>query len=98
SPLSPLFPYPTLFRSVVADYSYFDFLLFQLLTHIFKDAKHTHRAKGVAIIGICQNKRSRCGNIGSSTGQISTHMHADRFGILLRSEEHTSELQSRENL
>src|SRR3712207_7311977 len=84
-PRSPLFPYPTLFRSVLAPSA------LALLSTIFTDP--AERGKAFGIYGAIAGGGAA---VGLLLGGILTEVLSWRW--CLRSGEHTSELQSRQYL
>src|SRR5690606_42008605 len=81
-PRSPLFPYTTLFRSHEG--------------RRLRDARRVERALAVARV-LVAGQHGRAGALRLEVVRDDEHVVAARV-VALRSEEHTSELQSRENL
>src|SRR5690606_41929705 len=77
-----LFPYPTLFRSIIDGGE---------IGHIYAARVDAIRRRGIPGWGVFTNKELQG---GGPVIDIGVHM----LDTCLRSEEHTSELQSRENL
>src|SRR3712207_7156216 len=82
-PRSTLFPYTTLFRSLL-------------------DQRHRHLAERLRELGIALEQLREADRAGESGGPAADNRHSDvdllALGVLRRSEEHTSELQSRQYL
>src|SRR5207302_9265847 len=94
-PSSPLFPYTTLFRSNVAEFGKQGFFRSPALGQI---SRHLRKAEELSVQildccdhGICPEARAVFANSIALVFEPS-------LGSSHRSEEHTSELQSRENL
>src|SRR5690606_42049455 len=93
-PRAPLFPYTTLFRSIV----YAALLVLQLIR------RRTFAAGVAATVGsfaflIGASVLFALGGVSSRPGERLADLNEVLgIGVVLRSEEHTSELQSRENL
>src|SRR5439155_25391310 len=81
-PISPLFPYTTLFRSLSLP------AMFSLVASSLVREKHT---MGIGIQSLTKR-------LPIIIGPIVGGLLMDRYGIVTRSEEHTSELQSRGHL
>src|SRR5690606_40369080 len=95
-PTSTLFPYTTLFRSQLAEADLIEDLTPYWEQYASDDLKELYAEQGTAVL-----------NSGTVNGKIMGIGKADVYGDgvylwirkdWLRSEEHTSELQSRENL
>src|SRR5690606_39707811 len=88
-PTSTLFPYTTLFRSLIGDSRH---VTAEVVTHLLPAAiRHRLRLLGLALMALfC----AMLGWLGWELTQLA--IAVDERGE--RSEEHTSELQSRENL
>src|SRR3712207_8794496 len=84
-PRSTLFPYTTLFRSLHGERP-------DRLAHVFDDVAGAARGAGVAD----DREGDVLGGHPRAEGAGDLHLHVPR--LLLRSEEHTSELQSRQYL
>src|SRR5690606_41858095 len=90
-PRSPLFPYTTLFRS------------FDELGRVAVDHRHLLRDRVIGRDGDEARAEDRVGPGGIdldrlAIAEIEPELHALALADPVRSEEHTSELQSRENL
>src|SRR5690606_39965814 len=90
-PLTPPFPYTTLFRSALADPAAVTQRHQQAHFQLVRvDEPHQRRAAGHVLAGTAQP-------LGDDAIEHRAHFGAPQL-VLDRSEEHTSELQSRENL
>src|SRR5690606_39315963 len=85
-PVSPLFPYTTLFRSDFRRGQEFGSQFYHFVPYKFQVYAYRHFFM----------ENGRCQSVAVGKGNIPTIVHG--MGFSVRSEEHTSELQSRENL
>src|SRR5690606_41367970 len=93
-PIPPLLPYTTLFRSQ-GDYVAADAYLADLREHVYSFCESLSHSIRV----LWSRINNEFGYVGSLGAKIRENELAQtQVSELLRSEEHTSELQSRENL
>src|SRR5690606_39665028 len=89
-PRSTLFPYTTLFRSRGQDYAW------MVVSSIKRFQFNYNQTNGAVIPGILAEPNFF--GFGKDGGPNAGFIYGTEFDIKRRSEEHTSELQSRENL
>src|SRR5690606_41342373 len=94
SPRSPLFPYTTLFRSRAATcITVRNTVQKPCSVHVHHcDLQIGHQQQGILLVNVAR------ASVENNTLGVYEKPDRLKLPILLRSEEHTSELQSRENL
>src|SRR5690606_40916502 len=95
-PVSTLFPYTTLFRSYL--WSHSESCPSWSKEHDWKSCRPLTRSQGFKSLALRQNKYWPVGQVVKTPPFHGGNTGSNPVRVTIRSEEHTSELQSRENL